>query len=115
MNEFFYAFEALIANAVRNDTEKKVINKERLSELEEIFEEITEVIGNNQKVTLKLFPTFSSGSVSAELTNIDFNREQILKLKTILEKCDTFEMYPLVSGHVSIGVTVPGVFDRKAE
>jgi len=81
---------------------------ERLKVLNHVFDEVSELVGIEPE--LKLFPNFTSGSVTVEVPAIHLNKNGASGLKEILSKCSTFEILPLNDGRVRASVTVKGVF-----
>lgn len=110
-SDFRGIFETLLAGSVREDKQNEAVNEERMGVLKTVCEGIASVIGDDQKAELKLHPAFRSGGVSIKVPSVNLNKEQILKLKSVLEQCTTFEMLPLVSGKVEITATVSEVFN----
>lgn len=76
--------------------------------LNQVFNEVSNL--TEIKPVLKLFPNFTSGSVTIEAPEIHLNKDGASRLKEVLAKCNTFEILPLSDGTVRASVTVKGVF-----
>lgn len=111
MYQFEHVFEALLVAAVKDGSSDGSINEERLEVLKSVYNEISEIVGT--KATLKLYPRFASGSVSIEIPEIHFEQNEVLRLREILSKCNTFELVPLTDGRLRTSVTVKGVFNNN--
>ena len=106
--EFGEVFEALLYSAVTEGNENKEIVPERYEVLSQVFTEVSSLIGTLPE--LKLFPNFTSGSVTVEVPAIHLDKDGALRLKEVLSRCNTFEILPLNDGTVRASVTVKGVF-----
>lgn len=95
-------------SAVTEGNENKEIVPERYEVLSKVFVEVSSLTGTLPE--LKLFPNFTSGSVTAEVPMLHLDKDGALKLKEILSKCNTFEILPLNNGTVRASMTVKGVF-----
>lgn len=109
MYQFEHVFEALLVAAVRNGSaDKSNVNTERLEVLKSVYNEISDIVG--AEATLKLYPRFTSGSVSIEMPDIHLVGEKVSKLRSALGKCNTFELVPMSDGRLRASVTVKGIF-----
>lgn len=109
---FEHVFEALLVAAVRDGAEgNPPVNEKRFEVLKSVYNNLSEVIEGDAK--LKLFPQFTSGSVSIEIPEVHLEGEKVSKLREILSKCNTFEIVPLDDGRLRASVTVKGVFDNN--
>ena len=95
-------------SAVTEGNENKEIVPERYEVLNRVFTDVFGLIGAPPE--LKLFPNFTSGSVTVEVPAIHLDKDGALKLKEVLSRCNTFEILPLNDGTVRASVTVNGVF-----
>lgn len=110
MYKFEHVFEALLVAAVRDgSTGENSVNAERLEVLKSVYNEISKIIGT--EATLKLYPKFTSGSVSIEMPDLHLTGEEVSQMREALRKCNTFELVPLNDGRLRASVTVKGVFD----
>lgn len=109
---FEHVFEALLVDTVRDSSaDKAPVNQKRLEVLKSVYNDISDVIEGES--TLKLYPRFTSGSVSIEVPVIHIEGEKVSRLKDILSRCNTFELVPLADGGLRASVTVKGVFDNN--
>lgn len=106
--EFGEVFEALLYSAVTEGNENKEIVPEQYEVLSRVFNEVFSLIGTEPE--LRLFPNFTSGSVTVEVPEIHLDKGGALRLKEVLSRCNTFEILPLNDGKVRASVTVKGVF-----
>lgn len=95
-------------SAVTEGGENREIVPEKYEVLSKVFCEISGLIGTLPE--LRLFPNFATGSVAIEVSDIHLDRDGVLRLKEILERCNTFEVLPLTNGNIRASVTVSGVF-----
>lgn len=110
MYQFEHIFEALLVAAIRDGvSDECAVNEGRCEVLKSVYNEISEIIGTT--AALKLYPTFTSGSVSIEVPEVHLEGQKISDLRNALKKCNTFEILPLDDGQVRISVTVKGVFN----
>ena len=98
----------MLYSAVTEGKDNKEVVPERYEVLSQVFNEVSSLIGTEPK--LKLFPNFTSGSVTVEVPEIHLDKEGALKLNEVLSRCNTFEILPLNDGTVRASVTVKGVF-----
>jgi len=103
-------FETSLRNAVREGHKNKELVPERYNVLYQVFCEISDLMETVPQQ--ELFPNFASGSVTVEIPELSLSGEKLLKLREILDKCDTFEILPLTDGNTRASVTVKGVFKR---
>ena len=107
------AFFSILKQAMLENERESVLDPVKFEELCEIYEKFKEVFGD--EAIIKFHPAFGSGSVIIKVPDVDMNDNKAQALKTILEKCNTFEVTPLVSGNLDIGVTFKGLFKSKTE
>lgn len=110
MYQFEHIFEALLVAAVKDGpSDKCAVNDVQYEVLKSVYNEVSDIIGT--AATLKLYPTFTSGSVSIEIPDIHLEGEKVSMLRDALSKCNTFELVPLTNGGLRASMTVKGVFD----
>lgn len=78
--------------------------------LERVYNGFREAFGDDAKVELKLHPAFRTGGVSAEVSEVSFDKTKVLQLTEALKDCGTFEVLPLTNGNVNVTATVKQVF-----
>lgn len=109
--DFEKFFNECLSTVIRNNRlNPGTINRERLDVVEAVSKEFFEIVGAQTKININ--PVAAFGSVTIQVPEIHLEKERVLKLKSALQKCDTFEILPLLSGNLNISVTVQNVFER---
>jgi len=105
-------FQSILKNAITEGAKGKELIPEQFGVLVKVYGKFKKTFGKN--IQVKFHPAFSSGSVVVKVSEINLDKPQLLELKEALSNCNTFEVTPLVSGNVDVGVTVKNLF-RKIE
>ena len=103
-------FRVVLGRAIKENARDKQIVPEKFGELVRVFKGLKELFGKD--IDVKLRPAFSAGSITVKVSEVTLDGAASKKLKAVLEKCNTFEVTPLVSGKVDIGVTIKGLFEK---
>lgn len=102
-------FRSMLQEAIdAGNRENTEVVPERLAVLYWVYDELAELLECKPKLVMR--PAFILGSVCAKTSEISLNREQFMRMKKVLDKCDTVDIWPLTDGSVSFDVTVRGVF-----
>lgn len=102
-------FRSMLQEAINaGNRENNEVVPERLAVLCWVYEELAELLECKPELVMR--PAFISGSVCAKTSEISLNRNQLVRMKEVLDKCDTVDIWPLADGSVSFDVTVRGVF-----
>lgn len=112
-NDNFDKFVAMLkADAERDKT--YVLNMERLKEFEVIYQKISKVLLETNPDTKiacrlgKLTPTRAVITVEAD----DIIVEDIKEFVSGIENVTNFEIYPLTTGKIKMGIVVAGIMTR---
>lgn len=109
MYHFEEVFNALLKGAITDaKQQERLIDQDRYEVLHAVYDEVSALFGTGVK--LKFHPAFASGAVTVEVQEVRLEDTEVLKFKTILQKCSSLEVYPLATGGLRAAVTVKGVF-----
>lgn len=102
-------FRSMLQEAIdAGNRENNEVVPERLAVLCWVYEELAELLECEPKLVMR--PAFISGSVCVKTSVIDLGGDRFMRMKKVLDKCDTVDIWPLTDGNVSFDVTVRGVF-----
>lgn len=107
LNKFDDIFATAMRDVMANAHRGKRIVPERMEVFQRVFDELASLTGNSPEMSLH--PAFSSGSVSLTAEILDFKRDDLARLKEVLDSCDTLE-FGSQNGFVKVSVTVAGLF-----
>lgn len=103
-------FDTLMSHALsENCGRHTVVNKERYGILKCVRDGMTEIFGEEAKITLR--PAFTSGGASVRVPDVVLGRADMEKLKWTLLRCTTFEIVPLVNDKIGVNITVEKVYE----
>lgn len=104
-------FNAAMSRFLAEGGKDMEIIPERCVLLNEIFQEVFALMGKCPE--MKMNPTFATGDVVIDVPYFEVDGDEVLKLKSILAKSDSFEIMPLTNGDLSFCFTLGHVFRKK--
>lgn len=93
--------------------EDRTVNMEQFQVLQEVCKTIADMVGG--AAVIGLHPAFSGGCVTARVTGVRLDEDEVRALRSVLEKCSVFAVDTFVNGDIEIGVTVPNVFEPLSD
>ncbi len=105
----------LLSESVREARRELEFDPQKAEILRFVCQKISEVLGDGEKVSVRLHPEFNSGGVELRVESIELDRHGVEEFRDILKECSSIDIEPLTDGRISFSASVYGVFRPKTK
>lgn len=94
-----------------NEKLNRVFDRKGVDTMNEVADGLTELFGKES--TEQFVPGFTTGFASVNVSNVHLEGDEVLKFRSILDKCTAAEISPNVSESLEVALTIKGVLTER--